>query len=220
MPSGTTISAERFSEFESSLAYFRATQTFEQEIKVTIARGLKPLVLCEGETDPKYLIAACDALGLTSLSSTVDFEWIGRKATDGSADGGGDKNLDSALRFLRNNPQFTTRTVVFLYDSDTKKPSADYGPLHVRTLPYIADHPKAIKGIENLLSPNAFEGKFYSPSEKLEGCDIVTRLKLNKVQLCAAVCSPPYNKKFFDNFRAPLEALVHLLLPIVAPHHG
>ena len=95
MPSGLTINAERFSEFASSFDYFRATQAFETTVKEKLSEGLKPLILSEGETDPKYLKTAAELLGMSDLVSQVDFDWVGQKTIQG-AQGGGKGSLDEA----------------------------------------------------------------------------------------------------------------------------
>ncbi len=62
IPEGQIIPAERFSEFQQSFNSYKNTEKFESELKNRMLEGTKPLVLTEGETDPKYIIEGLDTL--------------------------------------------------------------------------------------------------------------------------------------------------------------
>src|SRR6185436_19988530 len=113
LPSGLTISPERFSAFEASFDYFRSTKSFEDAVPEKIRSSNAPLVLTEGQTDPAYLKAACELLGFRDLADQVEFDWVGAPSKQGAA-GGGKSHLDDAAKFLTNNPQFQVRDIVFL----------------------------------------------------------------------------------------------------------
>lgn len=212
MPSGLTIDAERFSEFEASLSYFRATRTFENDIKLKITAGERPLVLCEGETDPIYLRAAAQALEMLDLLNQVDFDWVGQKTASG-ASGGGKPALDEACRFLRHNPQFLKRRTVALYDADTRKPPEDLGDLFIRTLPFNAKNQIVEAGIENLLPESVFIPPFIREvAFKTKGMK-ATRSELDKTALCQHLCQDQVSEANFQLFRPVLEELRAILLP-------
>jgi hypothetical protein len=213
LPSGITIDAERFSEFDTSFAYFRATQSFERSLRDKIADSQRPLILFEGETDPKYLKTAAELLDYADLASLVDFDWVGQKTTlDKGASGGGKANLDSAFRFLVNNPQFVSRRIVLVYDSDTQKNPADHGNLFVRMLPFNEENGSANGGIENLLPECVFDPKFYNQETKLTGSKRVTIKELKKVELCAHLCDEIRDPEHFSKFLEPLTELRTLVL--------
>ena len=212
LPSGLTIDAERYSEFGSSLAYLRATQTFETEVRKKIGQGQRPLILSEGETDPAYLKAAAIALGFDDLVCSVDFDWVGQRAEGGGSQGAGKSNLDGARRFLGNNPQFLSRRIVLLYDCDTKKEPADEGNLFVRCLPFNAENALANSGIENLLQEAVFETRFYTEDRRLRGCTVVTTRELRKTELCQFLCGDAPNPNNFTKFEPILVELRRVLL--------
>lgn len=103
LPTGTQITAERFSEFLNSFEYLRATKAFDDHIIERAAAVERPLVLCEGQTDPKYLKTAAELLEYERLNEQVDFDWIGVLA-DGQARDGGEGRLRQAQKTLENNP--------------------------------------------------------------------------------------------------------------------
>jgi hypothetical protein len=215
MPPGVTIDAERFSEFEVSLAYFQATRTFETAIQTKLLAGEKPLVLCEGETDPKYLRAAAEILGFSDLAAQVDFDCVGVRTAQGSH-GAGKSHLNDAHRFLKNNPQFQIRRVVLLYDSDTNKMPENTDKLFVRSLPCSTDAVRK-RGIENLLPNDVFDTRFFRDKNIKSGDDDGTVRELDKVALCEYLCNQVRNPSHFEGFRAPLAELRSLLLPAQAP---
>ncbi len=211
LPRGLTIDAERFSEFAASYAYFRATQSFENEVRLKTSQGQKPLVLCEGETDPKYLKAAAELLAFNDLANNVEFEWIGQKSVAGSR-GAGKDHLDNAFKFLRNNPNLMVRKVVLLYDADTNKAADLHDNLFVQVLPFNPNNVKRKVGIENLLPELVLEDRFYREESIKSGSDFGSVKRLQKVELCNHLCDDKRDPSDFENFRATLSALRQLLM--------
>jgi hypothetical protein len=217
LPSGIRIDAERFSEFEASFAYFRGTQAFERKVHDKLLESQRPLVLCEGETDPKYLKAAAELIGFSDLSTGVDFDWIGTKVGSKEGTGGGFTNLDSALRFLKNNPQFVTRKVALLYDCDTKKPTDDIGELFVRCIPINDENTTTDKGVENLLPDEVFTSEFYLKKDRKDGANRTTVSELQKTKLCDHLCSVARVPRHFAKFSDVLMELRKILIPDLMP---
>ena len=211
LPSGLTIDPERFSEFEASLLYFHATQAFEASVKNRIIQSHRPLVLCEGETDPKYLATAAELLGLGDIVQQIELSWVGEKTSKG-ARGSGKDNLESAFKFLRSNPDLLPRQVVCLYDCDVNRKSEDFGNLFVRSLPYNGNNKLRSGGVENLLPETVFEEKFFQNKSITSGLDIGFIKELRKKALCDFLCDQKRDVADFERFREPLEGLRHLLI--------
>jgi AAA domain, putative AbiEii toxin, Type IV TA system len=160
MPTGQPIGTERFEEFRRSFEYYRKTKAFEVEIETQVRAGSKPLVLTEGQTDVAYIRTALEVLGHSDLLEQLEIDEVGRSGSEGTR-GGGHKNLDAARSFLENNQTHFSRSVLFLYDCDTKKKAESIGRLLIRTVPETSERSRAIKGIENLLPTELFEDRFY-----------------------------------------------------------
>jgi len=216
LPSGNTINTERFTEFEASFAFYQATKAFETRIQGQLMQDRKPLVMCEGETDPKYLRTAAELLGMSDLAAKVDFTWVGRRAHEG-AQGGGKDNLSAALNFCRNNPDLIFRRTVFVFDSDTQKPEEDHTDLFVRTLPKNPENTLRKGGVENLLPVAAFEDRFFEDHSFSRGDDQGTIRRLDKVALCDFLCDKRRNPDDFAKFRPFLTTLAGLLIPEIDP---
>jgi AAA domain, putative AbiEii toxin, Type IV TA system len=212
MPSGLTIDAERFSEFERSFAYYRDTQRFDAELQQKLRDSSRPLVLCEGETDPRYLKAAARALGMDDLADNVDFDWVGRKTGPNSSEGAGSGNLDRAEKFLRDNPNILARRTILLYDCDENAQPSENGNLIVRGLPRNEANTKCESGIENLLPEDLLTEDFYRTTQKRKGATCTTIRSLRKNFLCDWVCTEKADVKTFEFFRGPLTEIRRVLL--------
>jgi hypothetical protein len=210
LPSGLTIDPERFSEFEASFAYFQATQKFESTVHDRIISTERPLVLCEGETDPQYLKAASELLGFDNLASSINFDWVGTPDAHGAI-GGGKSHLNDAYKFLKNNAQIQKQKILLLYDPETDKPSFDEGNLHVRKMPFNEDSQRK-SGVENLLPKNVFEDRFFEKKLMGKGDDKGLVPVLNKKTLCDFLCREKRDPKDFENFRDTLHMIESLLL--------
>ncbi|SEH31544.1 AAA domain-containing protein, putative AbiEii toxin, Type IV TA system [Methylobacterium sp. 275MFSha3.1] len=211
MPTGVTIEAERFREFEDSYNYFAQTKSFEADIRSKLSAAARPIVLCEGETDPLYIRTAAELLGYTDLVTNVDFEYIGVRTGRGSV-GSGKDNLTAAFNFLRNNPQFVKSKTVLLYDRDAKKLNESFGDIHVRSLPKNYSNTERSDGIENMLPAGAIDEIFYRQRVIDKGGDTTTIRSLDKAALAEHLCTVTRDKNNFEFFRSTLQDLRGLLL--------
>ena len=209
MPSGQRITTERFAEFQKSYDYYKDTKTYESDLEQKLAQSSKPLVLTEGETDPKYIKTALELLGHFDLLNALDIEWIGAQTPGkkGQSFNTGDTALNHASEMIRANPELTTRKVLLLYDCDTQKPSLNEGRLSVRKIPQNNTNTKVKKGVENLLPVSVFENQFYSEhrKDKDDGGFNISR-ELDKMNLCNFVCT---NRRItdFSGFSVVIEIL-------------
>jgi len=212
IPSGQKIDAERFGEFERSYQFYGDTKKFEDEIGAKVQGANRPLILCEGDTDPIYLKTAASLLGFEKLVTDVDIDWVGTKNGGQSANGGKDA-LTAAFKFLTHNPQFVRSKTILLYDVDTKKKPSGNGNLFERVLPENAANRRCKSGIENLLPEEVFEETFYQTTERVTA-DVVTVKQLKKTALCQHLCGDaPPKIQIFENFRKPLEELQAIIFP-------
>ncbi|MBW4974953.1 ATP-binding protein [Roseovarius mucosus] len=212
LPTGTQITAERFSEFLNSFEYLRSTKAFDDHVVERAAAIERPLVLCEGQTDPKYLKTAAELLEFERLNEQVDFDWIGILA-NGQAKDGGEGKLRQAQKTLENNPSLLRFHTLLLFDCDQNDPEIDRGLLHVRVLGRNDDDAKYEVGIENLLPSAVFECRFYSESRNEKGTKTIVTTDLNKVELCDYLCSEKRDPADFEKFRAELERIEACLFP-------
>ena len=79
LPDGHAITTERFAEFEHSFNYYKQTVAFDEAIKSFVAATSVPLILTEGETDPKYLRTPAELLGFEQILEDCKIEWVGAK---------------------------------------------------------------------------------------------------------------------------------------------
>lgn len=213
MPSGQTITTERFSEFERSWEYYRRTAAYERDLGEALRAGTKPKVLTEGETDPKYIKTALELLGRRDLADALDIEWVGAQGRQGPVNTG-QKGLDHTRNVLGANPDLTNRRVLLLYDCDTNKPAEDAGQVSVRSLPKNEGNAKARKGIENLLPAELFERRFY-PSRTIIGDygERRTVEEFDKMGFCRWVCEERKQADDFDGFSSVVAILDELFVP-------
>jgi hypothetical protein len=211
MPSGQTISTERFSEFERSWEYYRRTAAYEQDLEEALRAGSKPLVLTEGETDPKYIKAALELLERRDLLDAVDVEWVGTQGPQGPLNTG-QKGLDHTRNVLGSNPGLTPNKVLLLYDCDSNKPPEDAGQISVRSLPRNESNAKVKKGIENLLPAELFESRFY-PSRTIVGeyGELKKIEEFDKAGFCRWVCEERRQADDFERFSSVVEILEEFL---------
>ena len=140
----------------------------------------RPLVLMEGETDPKYIIQAAKIFGRQDILEKCDIHWVGDKNEQGQVYNTGAKGLDHTLNTLRSNPSLSQRRVLFLYDNDCNKPNEDHGNHQVHSIPKNSNNNICKNGIENLLHPNCFTEEFWQTSNN--------RRTLRKMFLCNYMC--------------------------------
>lgn len=205
-PSGTRITAERFSEFLASFEYLKKTRSFDELITTHAAQLQQAAVICEGHTDPKYLKTAAELLGFSDLVENVDFDWIG-VFSDGQAKGGGEGQLRQARKTLQNNPTLLKSHTILLFDCDQNDPEIDEGLLHVRVLPKNEDNRRCDKGIENMLPEETLEERFFSTKTHRDGANEIVSTTLNKSDLCDFLCDEKRDPSDFEKFRNTLEEL-------------
>lgn len=200
MPSGNTITTERFSEFHKSFDYYKQTKAFEDDLENKIINSSKPKVLTEGDTDSKYIITCLELSGHADILNELDIDWVGMlKGTN--AINTGDTALNNARNFYEANPGLLKSKLLLLYDCDTNKPAEDIGNLSLRSIPKNDDNTLITKGIENLLPPELFERRFYSEKVDHDGYGAKNVIsKLNKRALCDWICDERKDPKDFVNF--------------------
>lgn len=142
LPTGSRISAERFSEFERAYTFFRDSAKFEEDIRSAVANSQTPVIYTEGTIDIDYIKRAAELLG--------------RAVSIGNArllDANGYSGLDKIWRVLETPLAALHQQITLLYDCDVNgKTSLKKGSVSRIVLP---KQPHRIeKGIENLL-PNS-----------------------------------------------------------------
>ena len=153
----TEITSERFSEFRASYDYFKATVTYDEEIRAKINNIQKPIIFVEGETDVMYIKKALEVFGRTDILSQIGIEKVGI-TINGKENNGGESGLDNLKTFISSNPTFLLRKTMLLYDCDTSKISEDIGSLSIRKISKTEKIPNK-RGIENLLPSEYFSIK-------------------------------------------------------------
>ena len=211
MPSGQSITTERFSEFERSWEYYRRTAAYEQDLEKALQTGSKPKVFTEGETDPHYIKAALKLLERQDLLKALDIEWVGTQGQQGPLNTG-QKGLDHTRNVLEANPDLTNSRVLLLYDCDTSKPAEDTGRISVRSLPKNESNEKVRRGIENLLPDTLFEPRFYSSKTEIGNYGEQTKIeKFDKVSFCRWICEERRQTDDFEHFSLVIELLEEFL---------
>lgn len=208
LPSGLTISPERFGEFQRSFDYFTETKYFELRMREAAVAGKRPSVICEGETDPKYLKRAAELLGFDDFAANVDFDWIGTKE-GGAAKNGGAGALDNAVRLFKCNPNLVSVPLALVYDCD--QPGEDYTQTNFLVMRLPRNETNAIRrgGIENLLPMQVFEKEYFETKQTEKGGDdkvIITTTTLRKVALCEHLCAHG-DVKDFEQFEPIIDRL-------------
>ena len=212
LPSGNRITTERFSEFQSAFHHFSSTRQFDYTVRDHYAKLQRPLVLGEGQTDPKYLKTAAELLGFSELARNVDFDWVGR-FENGQSKGGGADKLRQAYKMIQNIPTILKVQAVFLFDCEQKdQREFDEGSLHVRVLRQNKAN-SCDSGIENLLPSGVFEEDFFEEKTRRKGADKTTHIALKKVELCNHLCDVTRKPEDFEGFRDTLQMLQGILFP-------
>lgn len=207
LDTGAYTSAGAFTEFAAAFEAIAATEHFENSVLARAQAGGKPLVLLEGETDPRYIARAAEALEKLDVLERVDLQWIGEKQA-GNATNTGKSALNHACNTLRSNPNLTSRPVLLLYDCDTGKPAEDFGNLYVRAIPKNDYATIANDGIENLLPDHVFSKDMYDTLENAKSYGgSVTITELNKVRLCESLCAAETSAEIFGNFSVVFEII-------------
>ena len=211
MPSGQSITTERFSEFERSWKVYRRTTAYEENLQEALQAGSKPLVLTEGETDPKYIKTALELLERQDLLDCLDIDWVGIQGPHGPMNAGA-SSLNHTRNILTANPGLTNRKVLLLYDCDTKRLPSDIGLLKERTIPRNPANTIASKGIENLLPADLFEESVLEPfvieRDKPMNFGLSNTIRdFDKMRFCDHVCEKRRDAADFQKFSAVVQIL-------------
>jgi hypothetical protein len=181
--------------------YCKKINLTKDSVKAAVEKGSKYLVLTEGETDPIYIRTALDLLEKQEILEQVDIEWVGLSVDKGKSINTGDSGLNNTRDVLLSNPKFLTRKVLLLYDCDTKKQSADYDNLKIRSIPK-QENRKIKKGIENLFPDHLFTKEFYLPKTKIGDYGEVNQIQeFQKMKFCTWICSQKKDAKDFADFK-------------------
>ncbi|MBD2386192.1 hypothetical protein [Cylindrospermum sp. FACHB-282] len=177
--------------------YCKKINTIKDEVKATVEKGFKPLVLTEGETDPIYIKTALELQGQTEILEQVDIEWVGASIGKGQSINSGDSGLNNTRDVLLSKPQFVTRKVLLLYDCDTRKTNEDHDKLKIRKIPQ-QENRKVKKGIENLFLDHLFTEEFYSQKTKYGDYGEENQIQeFQKMKFCKWICE---ERKQADDF--------------------
>lgn len=202
MPNGNFIKAERFNEFMKSYEYYTKTKKFEDSINDRLKKNSRPLVLTEGETDPKYIKAALELLGRNDLLESIDIEWVGTYTGKGNGTlNSGDSGLNNTYKVFKANPSMLKAKLMLLYDCDTNKEDKIDGNIVIRRIKKNEENKICKKGIENLLPDIVFEEKFYNTISTTDDYGAKSsHSTLEKVKLCEYLCEEKKSKDDFYKF--------------------
>jgi hypothetical protein len=212
LPTGLAVGAETYDEFGSALDVLMETHAFEQKIGEFLAAAEDPVVWLAGETDVPYFQTAAKLLGYPQLVNY--FRCIGVAGTSGSGGGEytGDGHLKAAIKFLRNNAGFTSRTVIAVYDNDAKQTDDEFDNVHIIALQTI-DGAAVENGVENLLPAHVFTPDVFQEVVKSSG--IVGKPKIlpevRKTLLAEKLCGEDADPANFQNFAPYLERINAIL---------
>ncbi|MEV0107201.1 ATP-binding protein [Nocardia sp. NPDC050799] len=205
MPSGQTMHAEGYQEFEHALVALKETQAFANTVKAQVTASETPIILLAGQTDLPYFQAAARLLGYSHLVEF--FTWIGHPDGGKGGKNTGDNSLTSALNFLEANPEITARTIIAIFDCDANKADKQIDNIHIIALPQLTEK-RVTKGIENLLPNNVFTDEFYDDKPIDDGYGRpTTKPVLNKMRLCNHLCGSDAIAETFLDFRPILERI-------------
>ena len=146
LPEGQQIGPEEFSEFGEAYQAFTETIRHSRDIQTAIEQAQVPIVFVEGATDEKYIRRASKLFGKEAVIEQVEV-----------SDGGGADNLRKAWNGFRSPlTDIIPQKVLFLFDCDTSRESANKGKLYQRATPMNESNPVG-KGIENLFAKPTLE---------------------------------------------------------------
>jgi len=181
--------------------FWNKINAVKDEVKATVEKGDKPLVLTEGETDPIYIKTALELLGEKEILAQVDIEWVGISIGKGKSINTGDGGLKNTRDVLISNPKFLTRKVLLIYDCDTDKSNEDHELLKIRRIPQQKNR-KVKKGIENLFPDHLFTEEFYLPKTKYGDYGEENQIQeFQKMKFCTWICEQRKQADDFVDFK-------------------
>lgn len=209
LPTGLTLSAETYSEFDSALGVLMDTKAFEMKLGEFLAASEQPVIWVSGPTDLIYFQTAAKLLGYSQLVGL--FDWVGAYSESGKSEQTGDSGLNSAFLFIKANPNFTHRPVVLVYDNDANKPSSVSGSVAVLSLVKVQDA-HCSKGVENLLPQHVFTDEMYQKIDKPGSYGKPTVVyDLRKMDLCQSLCGDNALAANFEKFKPTLDSITAAL---------
>lgn len=209
LPSGMSITSERFGEFEESFKFYKETSKFEETLHQKIQETQKPLILVEGKTDIKFLKKAFELKGKDEWLVSIEIDEIGVTTEDGQVKFGGESSLEKGFEFLKHNINAINRKVLFLYDCDTKTQNQRVGNVMKAKIPLNECNKKIKKGSENLLKEKLFTDDFYTTKEKISDYGAVSIIvDFEKNRFCDHVYENIMDPANFDKYE-------ELVFPII-----
>jgi hypothetical protein len=195
--------------------YCEKINAIKDEVKATVEKGTKPLVLTEGETDPIYIKTALELLGEKEILAQVDIEWVGVSIGKGKSINTGDGGLKNTRDVLLSNPKFLTRKVLLLYDCDTDKSNEDHELLKIRKIPQQKNR-KVKKGIENLFPDHLFTEEFYLPKTKYGDYGEENQIQeFQKRKFCTWMCEERKQADDFVDFKIIIDFIKDCLGTVI-----
>lgn len=206
MPTGRSISAECYQDFQSAFEFFQSTKKFEESIENILAKDNRTLILCEGKLDKKYLEKAFNILGHGDFLSQIEIDFVGKDSDKGSI-GGGKTNLNNAWSFLNNNPNLIKRKIILLYDWDAQKPDFNSENFYIRSMQKTLE--SEVRGIENLFELEIVK-KFVSLEPVLDKDGFqIEKIDFDKNGLCEFICASE-DPIIFNNFNPIIEMILKI----------
>ena len=185
--------------------YCKKINAVKDEVQATVEKGIKPLVLTEGETDPIYIKTALELPEEEEILAQVDIEWVGISIGKGKSINTGDGGLKNTRDVLLSNPKFLTRKVLLIYDCDTDKSNEDHELLKIRKIPQQKNR-KVKKGIENLFPDHLFTEEFYLPKTKYGDYGEENQIQeFQKMKFCKWICEERKQAEDFVDFKIIIE---------------
>jgi hypothetical protein len=195
--------------------YCKKINAVKDEVKATVEKGTKPLVLTEGETDPIYIKTALALLGEKEILAQVDIEWVGISIGKGKSINTGDGGLKNTRDVLLSNPKFLTRKVLLIYDCDTDKSNEDHELLKIRKIPQQKNR-KVKKGIENLFPDHLFTEEFYLPKTKYGDYGEENQIQeFQKMKFCKWICEERKQADDFVDFKIIIDFIKDCLGTVI-----
>ena len=208
MPTGQIISAERFSEFNSSYRYYTSTKHHEDQLRSRLDNDSRPLVLTEGTTDARHLRRAFEIRGHGDLLDKIVIEQVGTETESGTRDGG-TSGLNRAWNHFNRWHTESDRFVVLLYDHDSNRMEERSGNIYIRSLHKNPSNLLVQKGIESLYPEELFTEQFYVDC-KPDGYG-ARRQAFDKGQFCDWVCAELTEPESYAAFDAVAEMLWNIV---------
>ena len=212
LPTGGSISSERFTEFGKAFEYYQNTESFKEQIEQRFMEENKPLVLAEGTSDVRYIQTALTLLGKDDLLNSFDIEPVGTEGGNQPRPGGA-SGLNRFRNVYESKASLFHRPILLLYDWDAHKPDDQVDRLWVRSIPRNAGNNRVSKDIENLFPADLFDDCFYC---EYPGDDGGYTKRLNKNKFCNWICETRKNAEDFTKF----DRIVEILEEFIEAHQS